>query len=201
MRPAETPPAAREPVANYRTYAEAQRAVDYLSDQKFPVENTSIVGVDLRLVEKVLGRLTYLRAAGMGAASGAWIGLLVGLFLAIFVPGRSGLLLILWGLIWGVIAGVIFGLVGHALTGGKRDFVSSSELIADHYEVLATAPHVVEARRVLETMSPGGASVGTMPPGSATPGGSASPPVSGGMPPASPGAPGTMPPGAVPPRP
>ncbi|MET9070344.1 general stress protein [Streptosporangium sandarakinum] len=204
MRPAETPPAAREPVANYRTYAEAQRAVDYLSDQKFPVENTSIVGVDLRLVEKVLGRLTYLRATGMGAASGAWIGLLVGLFLAIFVPGRFGLLLILWGLIWGVIAGAIFGLVGHALTGGRRDFISSSELVADHYEVLATAPHVAEARRVLESMSPGGTPMGTMPPGSATPGGTVPPPATGGpgtMPPGAHGAPGTMPPGAVPPRP
>ena len=34
----------RELVASYRTYAEAQRAVDFLSDQRFPVERLSIVG-------------------------------------------------------------------------------------------------------------------------------------------------------------
>ena len=35
------------PVGSYPTYAEAQRAVDYLSDQQFPVQQVTIVGVDL----------------------------------------------------------------------------------------------------------------------------------------------------------
>ena len=50
-------------VATYPDYAAAQQAVDYLSDNKFPVEQTAIVGTDLRLVENVLGRLTTGRAA------------------------------------------------------------------------------------------------------------------------------------------
>ena len=62
----------------------AQRAVDYLSDNQFPVERTAIVGTDLRLVENVLGRLTTGRAALAGAASGAWFGLLFGLLIGIF---------------------------------------------------------------------------------------------------------------------
>src|SRR5271155_5086837 len=45
------------PVGSYPTYAEAQRAVDYLSDQQFPVEQVTIVGVDLMQVERVTGRL------------------------------------------------------------------------------------------------------------------------------------------------
>ena len=40
-------------VAEYPEYAGAQRAVDYLSDQNFPVQHTAIVGTDLRLVENV----------------------------------------------------------------------------------------------------------------------------------------------------
>ncbi|MEU8384978.1 general stress protein [Streptosporangium sp. NPDC048865] len=138
-----------ETVAGFGTYAEAQQAVDQLSDQKFPVEHTMIVGVGLRLVEQVLGRLTYLRAAGMGAATGAWFGLLIGLFFAIFTPGRFPFVLVLWGLIWGAVAGAIFGLVGHALTGGKRDFLSRSSIVAERYEVLAAAQHAAEARRLL----------------------------------------------------
>ncbi|MDP9844180.1 general stress protein [Streptosporangium lutulentum] len=142
-----------EPVSTFHTYAEAQRAVDYLSDQRFPVEHTMIVGVNLRLIEQVLGRLTSLRAAGMGAASGAWFGLLIGLFFAIFARGFP-IALPLWGLIWGAIAGAIFGLIAHALTGGKRDFLSSSSLVAERYEVLVTAEHAVEARKLLDAGLP-----------------------------------------------
>jgi hypothetical protein len=61
-------------VATYPDYPSAQRAVDYLSDNRFPVERTAIVGTDLRLVENVLGRLTTARAALAGAASGALFG-------------------------------------------------------------------------------------------------------------------------------
>ncbi len=43
------------PIGSYFTYAEAQRAVDYLSDQEFPVQQVTIVGVDLMQVERVTG--------------------------------------------------------------------------------------------------------------------------------------------------
>ncbi|HUM00074.1 MAG TPA: general stress protein, partial [Mycobacterium sp.] len=33
------------PIGSYPTYAEAQRAVDYLADQQFPVQQVTIVGV------------------------------------------------------------------------------------------------------------------------------------------------------------
>src|SRR5690242_1778259 len=71
-------------VATYPDYQAAQRAVDYLSDVKFPVEHTAIVGTDLRLVEMVLGRLTVLRAALTGALTGAWFGLFIGLLFGVF---------------------------------------------------------------------------------------------------------------------
>ena len=35
-------------LATYNSYPEAQRAVDYLSDKGFPVQNLAIVGTDLR---------------------------------------------------------------------------------------------------------------------------------------------------------
>lgn len=40
----------RRTVAVYASYAEAQRAVDYLSDRKFPVQRVAIVAEGLRLV-------------------------------------------------------------------------------------------------------------------------------------------------------
>ena len=59
------------PVGTYDTYQAAQRAVDYLADHEFPVEHITIVGKELRLVERVVGRLTTRKAATMGATGGA----------------------------------------------------------------------------------------------------------------------------------
>jgi hypothetical protein len=64
-------------VAVYNDYATAQRAVDFLSDNKFPVHEITIVGEDIKLLEHVLGRMTIVRAAAAGALSGAWFGLLI----------------------------------------------------------------------------------------------------------------------------
>ena len=35
-------------VGSYEGYEQAQAAVDYLSDEEFPVENVTIIGTDLR---------------------------------------------------------------------------------------------------------------------------------------------------------
>jgi len=142
--------AAREMVGSYTEYAGAQRAVDFLSDEKFPVERTAIIGSDLRMVELVYGRLNYGRAALAGAASGAWFGLLIGLFLGLFTPeDGSFFALVLWGLLFGVIAGAAFGLAGHALSGGKRDFISRQQLSAGRYDVVVDSEYANEARTVL----------------------------------------------------
>ena len=79
------------PVGSYAKYEEAQRAVDHLADNEFPVADVTIVGVDLMLVERVIGRLTWGRVLLTGAASGAWLGLFVGLVLSLLAPVGSGL--------------------------------------------------------------------------------------------------------------
>ena len=73
----------------YDKYADAQKAVDYLSDNEFPVQNCLIVGTELRQVERVTGRLTWGRVLMGGAASGAWLGMLIGLLLSIFTDKSS----------------------------------------------------------------------------------------------------------------
>src|SRR3954464_15875907 len=100
-------PGATVPVATYPDYPSAQRAVDYLSDNRFPVERTAIVGTDLRLVENVLGRLTTARAALAGAASGAWFGLFIGLLLGIF-SNSNWFGVIIFGILVGAVWGAVF---------------------------------------------------------------------------------------------
>ncbi|MEO3797797.1 general stress protein [Nonomuraea sp. B10E15] len=140
----------RQLLASYPTYQEAQKTVDYLSDHGFPVHGTLIVGVGLRSVEHVLARMTYLRAAGWGALSGAWFGLLIGLFFGIFATTAASMVaLVLWGLLGGAGAGAIFGLIAHAAHGGRRDFVSEASLVADKYEVLVDSEHAARAHELL----------------------------------------------------
>lgn len=142
-------------VASYDDYQQAQRAVDFLSDEKFPVENVTIIGSDLRMVEKVLGRLTWGRALAAGAASGAWFGLFVGLLLGIFAPdGSSWISSVLTGLVIGLVFGALFGAAGYAATRGQRDFTSSgNQIIAGRYDVLCAPASAEDARARLARLS------------------------------------------------
>jgi len=139
-------------VATYPDYAQAQQAVDYLSDNRFPVEKTSIVGTDLRLVENVLGRMTTVRAALAGTASGAWFGLFIGLFLGIF-SDANWFGLIFAGLLIGAAWGAIFGAIAQAMTGGRRDFTSRSSLQASQYAVIVETDVADDARQLLTRLN------------------------------------------------
>lgn len=124
-------------IASYATYLEAQRAVDHLSDEGFPVQHTSIVGTDLRSVEKVLGRLTYPRVALRGALSGAWFGLFVGLLLTFFSTAASGATPVV-ALLIGAAFGMLWGVIGFASTRGQRDFTAVNAIMASRYTVLCS---------------------------------------------------------------
>ena len=76
-------------VGIYSTYDDAQKAVDFLADQKFEVQNLAIVGTDLKSVERVLGRRNWGTVITQGLQSGVSTGLLVGLVMLIFTGRRA----------------------------------------------------------------------------------------------------------------
>jgi hypothetical protein len=119
------------------------------------VSGVQIVGSDLRLVETVIGRMSYGRAAGAGLVTGAWFGLLIGMLLGFFGnadqdPGWATLLLL--GFLWGAVFGIVYGLLAHAATRGRRDFSSRSKLVAAQYEVTCPIAQSVDARELLAQM-------------------------------------------------
>ncbi|MFN8167789.1 MAG: general stress protein [Candidatus Nanopelagicales bacterium] len=137
-------------LASYEEYADAQKAVDTLSDNGFPVQNTAIVGVDVRIVEAVLGRMSWGRAAVSGLGTGAWFGILIGLFVGLFSSTSGGLLpLIGLGLLYGAAFGIVFGLISYAFTRGRRDFISRQQLVATRYDVHCEQSVIGEARKIL----------------------------------------------------
>lgn len=142
--------AAWNTVATFDDYESAQRAVDRLSDDGFPVEKLDIVGSGLRLVERVTGRLTRARAAGAGALSGLWIGLLLGVLLGLFTSGHSFIAVVVTGAALGVLWGAAFGFVAHTSTRGQRDFSSVRQLVATKYDLIARGGTVDRARSMLD---------------------------------------------------
>lgn len=137
-------------VGSYPTYAKAQEAVDFLSDNKFPVQHVAIIGTDLRMIENVLGRLTIGRVVIAGVSSGAWFGLLVGVLLTLFGGGDSNAVgNILGAVAIGALFGVVFGVVSYRATGGRRDFTSRSQVVAGRYDVTCAPARAEEAKNLL----------------------------------------------------
>jgi ABC-type multidrug transport system permease subunit len=142
-------------IGSFSSYADAQRAVDYLSDNGFPVEHLTIVGSDLKQVEKVVGRMTKWKAALAGAGTGAWFGGLVGLLLSLFADsGTEILVIIAWALLYGAVFGAVWGFIAHLFTFGQRDFATIAATVASRFDVYSTPEHADRALEMLRGMSP-----------------------------------------------
>ena len=128
-----------EEVASFASYAEAQHAVDSLSDEGFPVQCLTIIGTDLRQVERITGRMSWGRAVAAGAGSGLWIGLFFGAMMSLVGSeavggGVSMVTAVLLGVVWGI----VFQVGSYALTRGRRDFTSVSQVVASRYSIIAS---------------------------------------------------------------
>jgi hypothetical protein len=118
-------------------YRDAERAVDWLSDQGFAVDRVAIVGTGLRCVEPVAGG-----TCGGRALVGAGQGTMVALFFALpFVLFASG------GLASGAMIGAVLGVAFHYMLEGRRDFA---------YEVQVEERVAAEAERLIAAMPPAG---------------------------------------------
>ena len=139
-------------LGTYDTYVEAQGVVDRLAKADFEVAKLSIVGNDLKTVERVTGKLTYGRAALAGAASGAWLGLFFGLVLTIFTPpapqtfGFVGAAVLI-----GAGFGVIFGIVTYAVNRRRRDFTSTHQVLASNYQIIIDPELTAKAQQTLQS--------------------------------------------------
>ncbi|MET9630469.1 general stress protein [Lentzea sp. NPDC006480] len=142
----------RRTIASFTNYRDAERAVDHLSDHKFPVDRTAIIGNDVRMVEQVVGRLDWGRALLNGAASGAVPGLLFGWIFGLFNlvnPLVAALTLALYGLVFGAVIGAIMGAIFYGLQRGRRDFSSVTAMVPSRYDLVVDEEVADEAQRLL----------------------------------------------------
>ncbi len=134
-------------LGTYDSYPDAQRVVAKLAEADFPVNQLSIVGNDLKTVERVTGKMTYGRAAIAGALSGLWLGIFFGIVLTLFSPSAGGL--ILAAAIIGAAFGMLYGIVSFAITKRQRDFTSVHQVLATNYQIVVEPQLVGQARRIL----------------------------------------------------
>jgi hypothetical protein len=139
-------------VGIYPTYADAQKAVDYLADEKFEVQNLAIVGTELKSVERVLGRRTWGSVIGSGVQSGISTALLVGLVVLFLAPPASRIPMLIAVVVVGIVIGIAFAAIGYAMSGGRRDFTSVTQTVATKYEVLCEHKVAQQARDLLSGM-------------------------------------------------
>lgn len=134
-------------IATFERYEDAQRAVDTLADNGFPVQKVTLIGTDLKRVERVTGRMSYGRAALSGALSGMWFGLMMGaLFMLLGATNAAPLLL---GVSVGLAFGAVFGLIAYGMSGGQRDFTSITQVVATRYGLQCEPAVAAQCRQML----------------------------------------------------
>jgi len=134
-------------LGTFDSYPDAQRVVAQLAEADFPVAKISIVGNDLKTVERVTGKMTYGRAAIAGALSGLWLGIFFGIVLTLFSPSAGGL--ILAAAIIGAAFGMLYGIVSFAITKRQRDFTSVHQVLATNYQIVVDPQLTGQAQRIL----------------------------------------------------
>lgn len=139
-----------EIIGSYTSYLDAQRVVDQLADHRFPVQQVSIVGNDLKMIERVVGALSYPRVALSSAMTGAWFGLLIGMLLSFFSSANSqGAFPVIASVLMGAGFWMLFGVGTYAMQKGKRDFTSTNQVLASSFDVVVASEVLGEARRLL----------------------------------------------------
>ena len=135
-------------LGTYETYPEAQAIVDRLAKADFPVAQISILGNDLKTVERVTRKLAWNRAALEGALSGAWFGLFLGLLFSLVYTGFSITYFVAAVLI-GAAFGLFFRLATYAIGRRNRDFDSTKQVLASNYQVVVDPSLTAKAQDVL----------------------------------------------------
>lgn len=134
-------------VASFETYDQAQAAVAKVSGSDADLAGLAIVGNDLKLVERIVGRLTWGKVAMRGAIRGLGFGAFLGLMFLLFVPEAISSVLVFPLL--GLAFGILLAVVQHSLVRRKRDFASTQQVLAARYDVVAPQQSAGKAMQVI----------------------------------------------------
>ena len=134
-------------VAKFNSYDDAQAAVNKIAEADVDVKGIAIIGSELRLVERVVARLTYGRVALTGAMRGLYFGLFLGIAMWLIMPD-AGLTIVAMPAL-GIAFGMLLGVVTHSLTKRNREFQSVQQVLPARFELVAPNEALHGARQAL----------------------------------------------------
>ena len=143
-------------LAELSTHAEASALVSKLVAAEFPAREISILGLDVKMVERVRGRLGYGRIALSGAIAGSWIGMLFAILFGVGLTSSGGDSVgfaaeqFIAAIVIGIGLGIIANIVRFSLSSAKPGYVSASFPIAQRYQVIVPNELASEATRLLQ---------------------------------------------------
>ena len=140
-------------VATFDGPQEAEQAVDILVSRGFPVAGLSLQGTDVRIIEHIIGALTYrgvaVRGGLIGAVGGAVLGACFGL-IGLVDPAVSAVAVVVWSTGLGAAIGVGLAGLRRWIQEGRRDFLARAHVAASRYELVCDRDRAEEAARLLE---------------------------------------------------
>jgi hypothetical protein len=139
----------REVVASFSSYLEAERALDYLVERRFPEQRMAVVGQGLRLVPGELPGGRVARALEAGIA-GAVVGVLAILAAVLLDVGIGDVGLTYGAAATGAACGILGALAAHVAAIGRRVPGSEIRLFADRYDIVADLGIADEAAAVID---------------------------------------------------
>ena len=137
-------------VATYRSYETAQQAINSLAEAEIDVSGIALVGSDVRVVERVMGRLTWRKVAMAGAMRGLTFGLFLGIVFWLLVP-EAGMMVLAMPIL-GVAFGMLLSIVTHSFTKKNRQYQSVQQILPTTFDLVA--PQEVAAA-VMHKLGPG----------------------------------------------
>lgn len=152
-------------VGQYRNYVEAAAVVERLIEADFPATQISIVGSDVKLVERVRGRLGYGKVAYSGAITGIWMGLifaiLIGAGVEVSATGEVSYnpTEFVAAIVIGAGIGMLINILRFAMTKNRRGFLSMTQSVAANYEVIVPDSEAALATKALSQSVPGQAPI------------------------------------------
>ena len=139
-------------VARYESYEAAQRAVERLVRAGFPPAEVSIVGSELKSVERITGRMTAAKAALAGLMSGLMLGMFIALLLLVISPAAP-LATLVSVMLLGIGFSVLWSMIGYALNRRRKEFTSVMQLVASSFVILVPGgAQAARAREILGTV-------------------------------------------------
>jgi hypothetical protein len=134
----------------FEHYDDARQVVNRLLGGGIPASAVSIVGGDVTMVERVIARYSYGRAALTSSLTGSWIGVFVGLLVVVISASDTFIPLAAGGLI-GAGAGMIVGMLLYSSHGANRPrYRSTQQVVAARYRVVVDSEVGGKARRVAQ---------------------------------------------------